>query len=88
MQDGEHATVGSRVTLVQADSNRRLVYTLLGPWDADQSKNVISYLAPLGTAMLGKKVGDTVSLEVAAGTLTYRVEGIEDGLEAVRESRA
>jgi transcription elongation GreA/GreB family factor len=82
MQDGEHATVGSRVTLVQTGSDRRVTYTVLGPWDADQKKGIISYLSPLGSAILGKRAGDTFQFEVAAGTVSYLLESLEDGLAA------
>ena len=88
MQDGEHATVGSRVTIFQAENQRRSTYTLLGPWDADQAKGVLSYLSPLGSAILGKRVGDEFKLDVAAGPASYRLEAIENGLQATTQSEA
>jgi transcription elongation factor GreA len=88
MQDGEHATIGSKVTLTQLDGDRRFTYTLLGPWDADQKKNILSYLAPLGMAILGKRVGDTFQLELSAGPVRYRVDAIENGFPSATESRA
>jgi transcription elongation GreA/GreB family factor len=65
-----------------------VTYTLLGPWDSDQKKNNLSYLAPLGMAMLGKRVGDTFKLELPNGTTIYRVEAIEDGLAAAAREEA
>ena len=88
MQDGEHITVGSKVTLVQTDTDRRVTYTLLGPWDADQKKGVISYLSPIGIAILGKRAGDTFNLELASGPVPYRVESLENGLPAAGETVA
>jgi transcription elongation factor GreA len=85
MQDGEHATVGSKVTLVQIDNARRITYTLLGPWEADQKKGVLSYQSPLGGAILGKKVGETFQLDLASGPVNYRLESLEDGLGAAVE---
>jgi transcription elongation factor GreA len=82
MQDGEHATVGSRVTLSLPGSDRRITYIVLGPWDADQKKGIISYLSPLGSAILGKRVGDTFQVEVSAGPVTYVLESLDDGLAA------
>ena len=49
--------------------------TILGPWDADHTKNIISYKAPLGRAFLGKKVGDTV--DYSAGDTTRKYEIVE-----------
>jgi len=36
-------------------------YTILGPWDSDPHKGVISYLAPFAKKMLGKKIGDEIT---------------------------
>lgn len=47
--------VGSSVTLKNMTSQSEESYTILGPWDADMEKGIISYLAPLGRALLGKK---------------------------------
>jgi transcription elongation GreA/GreB family factor/transcription elongation factor GreA-like protein len=88
MQDGEHATVGSRVTILQTENQRRSIYTLLGPWDADQSKGIISYLSPLGMAILGKRPGDDFRLDLASGPATYRLEALANGLETSTGSGA
>ncbi len=80
MQDGEHVTVGSKVTLSQEGTNRRQIYTLLGPWDADQEKGILSYLSPLGMAILGRRVGEDVPVPLPSGIANYKVELIVDGL--------
>lgn len=52
---------GCRVTL--EDSNgANVVYTVLGPWDSDPDKGIISYLAPLGQELVGKHTGDSLML--------------------------
>ncbi len=69
-------TIGSRVSVT--DSNgQSLVYSILGPWDADSEQGIISYLSPLGKSLLGKSVGQTASLE---GGKTYTINRIEKGL--------
>ena len=75
MQDGEHATVGSKVTLVQVDTERRVTYTLLGPWDADQKKGILSYLSPLGSrssASASATRSSSSSLPVPSSTASSR----------------
>jgi len=48
-------------------------YTLVFPDDADVSQGKISVLAPIGTAMLGFRVGDTIRWEVPAGVRRIKV---------------
>ena len=80
MQDGEHVTLGSRVAVLHEDG-RRFDYLLLGPLEADNQK-ILSYLAPLGTALLGKKVGEKFEFELPSGPVKYTVEALADGLDA------
>ena len=69
-------TMNSRVSLVDLDTNEEMVYTLVFPNDADIAKSKISVLAPIGTAMLGYRVGDTFEWQVPDGTRRLRVENV------------
>jgi regulator of nucleoside diphosphate kinase len=51
-------TMNSRAQLVDLDTNERMEFTLVLPAQADIEEGKISILAPLGTAMLGYRVGD------------------------------
>lgn len=66
------AGVGTKVTLKDA-SGKKQEYLLLGPWDANVEKNILSFQSKLAEAMLGKKVGDKVSLRGE----TFIVESIK-----------
>ena len=68
--------VGCCVSLMNQTTNKIETYTVLGPWDADMEKGVISYMAPLGRALLGKKVGAETFIDLPSGKTTYRVESI------------
>lgn len=68
--------VGCTVTLRNLTTQNVESYTLLGPWDADMQKSIISYLSPLGRALLGKKVGSENQVELPSGKVSYKVEGI------------
>ena len=50
-----------------------MIYTLVFPEEANIDQNRISVLAPLGTALLGYKVGDTLEWEVPAGLRRLKV---------------
>jgi regulator of nucleoside diphosphate kinase len=52
-------TLNSTARLVDQKTDEEMLYTLVFPEDADISQGKISILAPIGTAMLGYKVGNT-----------------------------
>jgi transcription elongation factor GreA len=56
-------SVGTRVRLKDREGQERR-YVLLGPPDADVERGVISYLTPLGQALMGKKPGEAVRLDI------------------------
>ncbi len=68
---------GSKVT-VRCEAKKELdVYTLLGPWDVDIEKGIISYLSPIGRGLFNKKMGDVVNIKLPEGASTYEVIKIE-----------
>lgn len=66
-------TMNSTVSLVETDSSEEEVYTLVFPKDADADEGKISVTAPLGTAMLGYRVGDVFDWDVPMGRKCWRV---------------
>lgn len=67
-------TMNSRVCLQELETGEDLVYTLVFPTDADLESGKISVLAPIGTAMIGYRVGDTIKWQVPAGTRKFKVK--------------
>lgn len=67
-------TMNSRVSLRDMESGEDLVYTLVFPADADLENGKISVLAPIGTALIGYRVGDTIKWPVPAGTRKLKVK--------------
>jgi regulator of nucleoside diphosphate kinase len=49
---------------------------LVFPGDADSARGKVSILAPIGTAVLGYKIGDMIEWEVPAGRKRFKVEQI------------
>lgn len=72
----EAVAIGCIVDLANLESNAKETYTLLGPWDVDTSKGIISYQAPLGKALLGKAAGEEIEVQLPGGSSRYRVESI------------
>ena len=69
-------TMRSRVRLRDLDSGHVVIYTLVFPNEADLGQGNISVLAPIGTAMLGYRVGDIIEWDVPAGRWRLRVEEV------------
>lgn len=69
-------TMNSNVVLRDLDSGDDLAYSLVFPEDADIDKGAISILAPIGTALLGYRVGDRIEWPVPSGRRAFKIEKI------------
>jgi regulator of nucleoside diphosphate kinase len=69
-------TMNSQVRLRDLDTQEEMIITLVFPQDADMAESKISVLAPIGTAMLGYRVGDVFSWNVPDGVRRLQVEQI------------
>ncbi|MFZ1744687.1 MAG: nucleoside diphosphate kinase regulator [Nitrospirales bacterium] len=69
-------TMNSRVRLSDMSKGEELEYTLVFPRDADTATGKISILAPVGTAILGYRVGDSIEWQVPIGTRKLKIEEI------------
>jgi transcription elongation factor GreA len=63
----------SLVKLQDMKTKQVIEYRLVAPEEADFDKNKISVTSPIGKGLLGKKQGETVRIQVPAGTLEYKV---------------
>jgi transcription elongation factor GreA len=70
-------SIGTQVRVTDLDSKASEQYIILGAWDSDPDKNVISYLAPVAQGLLNKKVGDEAELDTEGGKRRCRIESIE-----------
>jgi regulator of nucleoside diphosphate kinase len=70
----EVVTMNSRVRLIDVATNEEQVYTLVFPSQANLAHGKISILAPIGTAILGCRLGDTVEWQVPCGVRKLRIE--------------
>ena len=69
-------TMNSKVALLDLDTREEEIYTLVYPENADSAEGKISILAPVGTAMLGYRVGDVFEWDVPAGKRRLKVDRI------------
>ncbi|MHC5146497.1 MAG: GreA/GreB family elongation factor [Planctomycetota bacterium] len=73
----DKAQFGTVVTLKNLENDAKMVFQLLGPYDADLTDDSISIASPIGEAMLDHVVGDTFIATVPRGDLEFEVLAIE-----------
>lgn len=71
----DSVNIGTKVTLKSGDG-KELLYTILGPWDADFEKGILSYRSPIVKEMLGKAVESKVAIKEEEGSKEYTVTSI------------
>jgi transcription elongation factor GreA len=69
-------TIGSTVKVAD-ESGEDLTYTIVGSAEADPVNDKISNESPVGRALLGKRKGQVVTVQVPAGTIRYTVKAIK-----------
>jgi transcription elongation factor GreA len=69
--------IGTVVGATDLATNQRESFTILGAWDSDPDQGIISYLTPIGQALLNRKVGDEVEFELHGTKRRHRIESIE-----------
>jgi transcription elongation factor GreA len=74
-KNGDGVSLGTKVTL-KVDGSR-LIYEIVGDWEADPDNKKISHTSPLGKALVGKKIGEKVEVDAPAGKITYEILSIE-----------
>jgi transcription elongation GreA/GreB family factor len=70
-------SIGTIVQATDLGTNQRESFTILGAWDSEPEKGIISYLSPVGAALLNHKVGDEVEFELHGTKRRHRIEHIE-----------
>ncbi|WP_395462845.1 transcription elongation factor GreA [Wolbachia endosymbiont of Cantharis cryptica] len=77
---GDSVMFGATVTLSMLNDDNSEVeyaYKVVGEYEADVSKQLISTSSPLGSALIGKKVGEYVEVVVPSGEKLYKIVKIE-----------
>jgi len=67
---------GTKVFLYNETAQRKEVFTILGPWESDPNNNIISYLSPLGNAILNKTEGEKFEFAINQERVSYLIEQI------------
>jgi len=70
-------TFGTEVELLDKNTNNIVKYTILGPWESDSEKNIISYQSPFGGKLLDKKVNDEIKFTLNEKDYHFIVKNIK-----------
>lgn len=79
-------TMNSKLALQDLDTSEEMTFTVVFPSEANADQHKISVLAPLGTAVLGYRAGDSIEWVVPGGTRRLRIERILYQPEAAGDS--
>jgi transcription elongation GreA/GreB family factor len=71
------ASIGTRVKITDLMDQHAEAFAILGAWDSEPEKGVISYLSPVAQSLLNHKVGEEVELDMDGSRKRFRIEGIE-----------
>lgn len=70
------AGMGTTVRVTELGTGQTHVFHILGAWDFDADRHIISYLSPIAQALVGKKAGGDVTFELDGHKANYRIDQI------------
>lgn len=83
-EDNDTVSVGTKIKVEFSGEFAKLMgmtgkveYSIVGATEADPSQNKLSYESPIGSACMGKKSGDKISVETPGGTVKFKILSIE-----------
>ena len=72
----ETIEIGSMVTVIDGEGERD-TWQIVGPHESDAVAGRISNVSPVGAALIGKRVGDKISVDAPAGEIEYRITEVQ-----------
>jgi len=76
---GEHVMFGAHVRVVDEETDKEATYQIVGVHEADIKLARLSISSPLAKALIGKKVGDSISVPAPGGDRTYEILSVRFG---------
>ncbi len=73
---GDKVIFGVTVALIDVESDETISYKIVGEDEADLKEGKISVMSPIARALVGKSVGDAVSVVTPGGEKEYEIEGV------------
>ncbi len=70
-------SIGTIVRATDLETKQTANFTILGAWDSDPEKDIVSYLTPVAQSLMGHKIGDEVEFEIHGVRHHHKIESIE-----------
>jgi transcription elongation factor GreA len=77
LNPGEKVVFGAMVTLSDEDTGEEITYQIVGDVEADIKENRIAVSSPIARALIGREVGDVVTVEAPAGSRTFEIVEVD-----------
>ncbi len=74
---GDRVRFGATVTLTNLDTDDESTYQIVGADEADIDQGTISVSSPLARALIGKSLGDEISVKLPGGLRNYEISGVD-----------
>ena len=77
LNPGEKVVFGATVTLADEDSGEETTYQVVGDVEADIKRNLIAVSSPISRALIGREVGDVITVRAPAGDREYEIVDVD-----------
>jgi transcription elongation factor GreA len=74
---GDKVIFGVTVTVIHCETDKKVTYKIVGEYEADVNKGLISLTSPIARALIGKEVGDTVIVKAPSGDIEYEIDTVQ-----------
>ena len=73
---GEKVTFGTTVSVADEDTDEESVFHIVGPYEADINRGLVSTSSPIARGLIGKNVGDSAEVQTPGGIKSYEILSI------------
>lgn len=75
--ESDKVIFGATVEILNVDTDEMVTYQIVGDDEADVKASKISYSSPIARGLIGKSVGDEVSIQTPAGEVVYEIDSVK-----------
>ena len=74
---GEKVTFGTTVSVADEDTDEESVFHIVGPYEADINRGLVSTSSPIARGLIGRSVGDSAEVQTPGGIKSYEILSID-----------